>query len=384
MAILATPPRNRNASQYLTTSEAAAMVGCSYMTITRAMESGDIEGIKTSGGHRRVEVKSVCEFFGLPLPSGYECRETESTGKVIAGYCRVSTSKQVEAGNLKRQIERVSAFIAENYAGREMKIFSEQGSGLNNDRPQLSKLIDFILSGRVEVLVVEYGDRLSRSARSLIVSLCQKCGCEVVETKQGEKESNAQTEQEEMVYDMLAITTCFSAKVNGRRGGAKTRFVAAPELKTRIAALYAEGKSVNQICKTVIQEGHKCCNTGKTVGKWSVWKLIDAVKAELRSTDASREPESVKKFVKQYCKVSRAAKVYGAAFYQTYAAFCKREGYEVLNNQTLAETLRGMGYEHKREDAGCSVVYGLALKHNRRASTHRKGWKVILPAMPGK
>lgn len=369
---------SRNQSRYVTTGEAAEMVGCSYLTIARACDSHDLESIKTAGGHRRVSVESVCTFYGLALPEGFKAAGSEqSEGKIVAAYARCSTQKQ--ADNLKRQVERLEAYIGENYQGSDFKVFSEIGSGINNERPQLLRLLDYVLAGRVSVLVVEFGDRLSRSARSLIVAICEKCGCEVVETRQGEKENNAATEQEEMFCDVQAIMTVYSAKLHGKRGGEKTRFVPSPELKTRVAALHSEGKSSRQIVAAVKAEKHTCQNTGNPVSGWAVFKMLTAVKAELRSTESKVCPKQVKQFISRLCVVSRAKHVYAPPLYQTFKLFCEREGMELLSDKAFCNVLREQGYKYELQPNNKNLVVGLCLKYNSDASVSRKTWTVTLP-----
>jgi putative resolvase len=386
MAILTTAPaddngnRNRSTARFATSTEIARLCGVSFMTVNRACDSGDIEHTKSGGGHRRVDIKSACEYFGCPVPDSYVAQGDElQAGKIIAVYGRVSTAKQGD--NLKRQVARLEAWVAENYAGQEYKVFSEIGSGINNERPQLLKLLDYILAGRVSVLVVEFGDRLSRSARSLIVSICGKCGTEVIETRTGEQENNAATAQDEMFCDITAIMTVYAAKQHGKRAGDKTRFVASPELKARMTALHAEGKSTREIGRVVIAEGYKCLNTGKVVAIWSVNNLMKEIKGELAKANSGPAPQSVAKFIKLYCATGKGKQVYGPVFFRTYAAFCKREGLEVLNRQILASTLRGLGYQSDRVN-NANLIKGLSLKHNARAGINRKA-KVVLPPVKG-
>lgn len=381
MTILATETsrRNRSNSRYLTTSEAASLAGCSYMTITRAADCGDIECIKTAGGHRRCSVESVCAFFGLPLPDGFaaENENENESGRVVAVYARCSTAKQ--SNNLSRQVERLEQYVAENYAGCDYKVFSEIGSGINNERPQLSRLLDYILAGRVSVLLVEFGDRLSRSARSLIVRVCEKCGTEVIETKQGEQENKAATEQEEMLTDISAIMTVYSAKMHGKRGGLKTKFVASVELKTRVATLHAQGLASRQIVAAIQTEKHVCQNTGNAVSSFAVNRMLAEIKAELRTKEAENCPKAVKQFISRFCVVSKAKSVFAPPLYQTFAAFCEQAGFETISDKAFCNVLTEQGYKYERQATNKNLVIGLALKHNPAASQSRKRWDIVLP-----
>src|SRR3990170_3070988 len=91
-------------TRYLSSFECGRLVGCSYLTIIRACESGDIQDFhRTQGGHYRVSVQSVCDFYGCPLPE--DCQPEENgqteTGRVTILYHRVSSEKQRAEGNLQ-------------------------------------------------------------------------------------------------------------------------------------------------------------------------------------------------------------------------------------------------------------------------------------------
>ena len=73
---------------------------------------------------------------------------------MIVGYARVSSTGQ----DYETQVERLKA------AGAE-KLYSEKQSGLDKDRPQLAKALDYVREG--DVLIVTKLDRLARSASHL-------------------------------------------------------------------------------------------------------------------------------------------------------------------------------------------------------------------------
>jgi putative resolvase len=111
---------------------------------------GKIQSHRTAGGHRRWLEDDI---QGL-LKIGVVKEE-----KRYVWYARCSTAKQKE--NLERQEERLRKHCADNgYV--DVKEFSEIGSGLNDNRPKLHKLIDAVLKKEVNHIVVEYKDRLAR------------------------------------------------------------------------------------------------------------------------------------------------------------------------------------------------------------------------------
>lgn len=73
------------------------------------------------------------------------------------GYARTSTNDQ-KAG-LADQIAELKRLGAE-------RIFSEHGSGIDADRPELARAIDFVRDG--DLLMATKPDRIARSARDLL------------------------------------------------------------------------------------------------------------------------------------------------------------------------------------------------------------------------
>jgi DNA invertase Pin-like site-specific DNA recombinase len=91
----------------------------------------------------------------------------------IIGYARVSTADQ----NVHRQTDALEE------AGAE-RVFVDKMSGMNTDRPELSRMLDFIRDG--DTLIVESISRLARSARDLlaIVEALRDKGVDLVSQKE--------------------------------------------------------------------------------------------------------------------------------------------------------------------------------------------------------
>jgi len=133
-------------------------------------------------------------------------------GKRYATYGRCSTAKQKE--NLDRQMERLKKYCEEK-GYKDPKEFSEIGSGLNDNRPKLHKLIDAVIKKEVNHIVVEYKDRLARYGFKFLMRFFKGLGC----TIEFLDEKATKDDNEELVQDVLSLFTCFSAKLYGRRGG---------------------------------------------------------------------------------------------------------------------------------------------------------------------
>lgn len=96
-------------------------------------------------------------------------------------------------------------------------IFEEVASGLNDHRRELTKLFRNI--SNVDVVVVEYADRLARFGYSYLKEFAEAFNVEIETVEQGVKLQP----NEEMVNDLVSIVTCFSARLYGARGGRKLK-----------------------------------------------------------------------------------------------------------------------------------------------------------------
>ena len=128
-------------------------------------------------------------------------------------YARVSTKKQQEAGNLDRQLGRLTTFATEQ-PWRVVAAWTNVASGLNEKRRGLHQLLELAQQHQADIVAVEYKDRLARFGFAYLETFLQAFGVRVVIMEQTAKE-----DQRELVEDLMAITTSFSARIYGKRGG---------------------------------------------------------------------------------------------------------------------------------------------------------------------
>ena len=164
---------------------------------------GKIQSYRTAGGHRRWMEDDIDKLLKLVV-----VREE----KRVAFYGRVSTQKQQE--NLDRQVERLRKHCADK-GYQNVQEFFEIGSGLNDNRRQLHRLIEAVVKKQVNHVVVEYKDRLARYGLKFILHFLTGMGCEV----EFLDEKATKDDNEELVQDVLSLFTCFSARLYGKRGG---------------------------------------------------------------------------------------------------------------------------------------------------------------------
>lgn len=189
-------------------SDVSELTGVTIKTLKIWDKEGKLKAkYKTPGGHRRYDLDEIEEFIG-------ETSKQRNSKAFI--YCRVSTKKQQESGNLQRQKERLIKYCDDRKYS-VLGVYEEVASGLNDKRRQLIKMLKRL--NEVDYIIVEYPDRLARFGYNYIIEFCKAFGVEIRPIEQNEK-----TEQnEEMVTDLISIVTCFSARLYGARGGRKVK-----------------------------------------------------------------------------------------------------------------------------------------------------------------
>ena len=136
---------------------------------------------------------------------------------VTLAYARVSSHDQ--KNDLQRQKEVLELFCAQH--GWSFEIIEDLGSGMNYRKKGLITLLNRLLSGTVERLVLTHKDRLLRFGAELIFSICEMNQTEVVIINQ----SQDSTFEEELAKDVLEIITVFSARLYGSRSKKNQRLI---------------------------------------------------------------------------------------------------------------------------------------------------------------
>lgn len=119
-------------------------------------------------------------------------------------YTRVSSSEN--RNNLNTQAERLQNYaIARGYKIKE--VVKEIGSGVNDNRPKLQKILR---EGKVTKIVVEHKDRLTRFGYNYLTTLLSPdCEIEIV--------NEATNDKEDLMQDMITIITSMCARYYGQR-----------------------------------------------------------------------------------------------------------------------------------------------------------------------
>lgn len=171
-------------------SEYAKMNSVTWRTAFRWYQDGKINGArKTPGGSIVVDLD-----------------DEDDTVLSTVTYARVSNSSRRKT-DLEYQSERLKRYCLNNGWTIDNE-YKEVGSGLNDNRKKLLKILNSDIPLRV---VIEHKDRLTRFGFNYIKTCVEKNGgiIVVVNTKE--------TEKEELVEDFVSVITSFCARIYGRR-----------------------------------------------------------------------------------------------------------------------------------------------------------------------
>jgi len=190
-------------------SEVSKLTGVTVKTL----KIWDNEGLlkakyKTAGGHRRYDSDDVEKYIGND--------KSQKNEQNVFVYCRVSSKKQQESGNLQRQKDRLVKYCKEKQYNI-VEVFEEVASGINDNRRELIKMYRRL--DEVKYIVIEYEDRLARFGYNYLKEYAKSFNVEIEVVEHNEKKEANQ----EMVNDSISIITCFSARLYGSRGGRKIK-----------------------------------------------------------------------------------------------------------------------------------------------------------------
>ncbi|MBD3352200.1 MAG: IS607 family transposase [Candidatus Lokiarchaeota archaeon] len=186
---------------------AAHILGVCRKTLRRWEKNGVITPVRTPGNHRRYD-KNALITFGKT--GDYAPPEKTKTGNA-AVYGRVSSHRQKD--DLKRQISFLQKRAKND--GYTPKIYKDIGSGLNDKRKGLRRLVKHALTGHFDKVYVTYLDRLARFGTQIILDVFKVNAIDYEVVQVAEDVGFNQL----LVNDVIALVTSFSGKLYRRRKG---------------------------------------------------------------------------------------------------------------------------------------------------------------------
>ncbi len=124
-------------------------------------------------------------------------------------YARVSGVAQKP--DLANQVKALEVYCQEH----SLKVdewMSDIGSGLNYKRKQFNRLMQLVELGQIRRIVIAHRDRLVRFGYEYFEAFCERHHTEIVVIN-----GESMSPEQELVRDLMAIVTVFSARLHGLR-----------------------------------------------------------------------------------------------------------------------------------------------------------------------
>lgn len=173
----------------LTSKKTCIKLGIHANTLRKWADNGQIKYIRTPAGQRLYDID---DFL------------SKSTGRKRVVYCRVSSKNQ------KDDLHSQTKYMRAQFPNHEC--IEDIGSGLNFKRKGFRTLLEQIMSGDVEEVVIAYKDRLCRFGFELLEQVASKHNTKLVVLNKVEL-----SPEDELVKDLLAIIRVFSCRLYGLR-----------------------------------------------------------------------------------------------------------------------------------------------------------------------
>jgi putative resolvase len=185
----------------LTLKETENLLNVSKSTLQRWDNSKKLIAARTEGGHRRYRQSDIDKILGIK-----ENEEDKTNDIIVATYARCSTPDQKAHGDIDRQSSRIFEYCAQRGYKVEY-IVKDMGSGLNDKRKGFVRLCNLVVARKINKVVIEHKDRLTRFQYNLIEFFFKSYGVEIELLDKTEY-----SEQEELVNDMMMLIASFSGK----------------------------------------------------------------------------------------------------------------------------------------------------------------------------
>jgi len=176
-------------------SKYGEQLGLTYKTTWRMFHNGHIPGAYQLPSGTIIVPDKTAKPIDAPLS--------------VAIYARVSSSQN--KSNLNSQCDRLAQYCAAR-GYHVIRVVKEVGSGVNDKRKQF---ISLLTDGDIDLIVVEHRDRATRFGFNYIQSMLEESGrcIEVI--------NDIENDKDELMHDLIAIITSFTARYYGRRRAAR-------------------------------------------------------------------------------------------------------------------------------------------------------------------
>jgi putative resolvase len=179
--------------------EFGELIGRSVITLQKWDRKGTLNAHRSPTNRRYYTHDQYLEYRGL---------KAAEKGLTIV-YARVSGVAQKP--DLLNQVEALKVYCATHDISVD-EWLQDVGRGLNYTRKNFNRIMEMVELGQVRRLVIAHRDRLVRFGYGYFESFCTRHNTEIVVIN-----GDTLSPEQEMVQDLIAITTVFSARLHGLR-----------------------------------------------------------------------------------------------------------------------------------------------------------------------
>jgi len=184
----------------MTAKEVLRILQITRPTLTKYVKDGRLKVTVKGNGRYDYDADSVYKMLNKDIE-----RKTYL-------YARVSTSKQKK--DIENQVQLLKNFCFQN--GYKIDgVYQDIASGISFDkRKQFFELLDEILAGKVNRVIITYKDRLSRVGFELFTYLFKKYGCDIIVISEVGSEK---LDSQEIFEEIISLLHCYSMKLYSSR-----------------------------------------------------------------------------------------------------------------------------------------------------------------------
>ena len=176
------------------------LLGITRVTLSNYVKNGTIGVVKLPNGRYEYNDSDVYKFLN------------KDCDRQTVLYARVSTRGQGQ--DLDNQINMLKQFCFSN-GYKISAIYSDIASGVSFDnRVDFFKMLDNIISGKVERVVITYKDRLSRIGFDLFKHLFLRFNTDIVVMSDI---GSSELDSEEIFDEIVSLLHCYSMKRYSKR-----------------------------------------------------------------------------------------------------------------------------------------------------------------------
>ena len=169
-------------------------------TLTKYVKNGTIKVTTKPNGQYDYDEESVYAFLNKDVK------------RKNCIYARVSTLKQKK--DLENQVEMLKQFSFSQ--GIQISgVYQDIESGISFEkRKQFFNMLDEIVAGRVQRVIISYKDRLSRVGFDLFKYIFEKYNCEIVVVSEV---GSPKLDSEEIFEEIISLLHCYSMKLYSKQ-----------------------------------------------------------------------------------------------------------------------------------------------------------------------